>query len=116
MIIGWIGSLCLAFSGVPQAYKCYCQGHSRGLSLPTLSLWFAGEICYIVATIGEFGLVAWLLFNYFMNLFCVSVMLWYWFRPRENYETRKAEKDYGPSIWGTISAKGDGLNKMGGLG
>lgn len=80
--IGWIGSLCLAFSGAPQAYKCYCQGHARGLSIFTLSLWFTGEVCYVVATIGEFGLVWWLLFNYFMNIFFISVMLWYCFHSR----------------------------------
>jgi uncharacterized protein with PQ loop repeat len=86
MIIGWIGSICLAFSGAPQAYKCYCQGHARGLSLPTLSLWFIGEVCYVVATIDEFGMVAWLLFNYILNLICISVMLRYWFLPRERHE------------------------------
>lgn len=84
MIIGWIGSLCLAFSGAPQAFKCWRQGHSRGISLPTLSLWFTGEVCYVIATISEFGMVAWLLFNYVLNLVCISVMLLYWFRPRRD--------------------------------
>lgn len=81
MIIGWIGSVCLAFSGMPQAYKCYCQGHARGLSLLMLSLWFTGEVCYVIATISEFGMVAWLLFNYILNLVCISIILWYCFRP-----------------------------------
>ena len=96
MIIGWIGSVCLAFSGMPQAYKCWRQGHARGLSFPTLSLWFIGEVCYVIATIGEFGMVAWLLFNYILNLVCISVMLWYWFQPRRENESCKAKKDYGP--------------------
>jgi len=79
--IGWIGSLCLAFSGMPQAYQCWRQGHSRGLSAPTLFLWLVGEVCFVVATIGEFGMVPWLLVNYVLNIVCVSVMLRYWFRP-----------------------------------
>ncbi len=83
--IGWIGSVCLAFSGAPQAYKCLRQGHADGLSIYMLSLWFVGEVCYIVATIGEFGIVPWMLFNYIMNLICVSVILWFWFRPRKKH-------------------------------
>ena len=79
--IGWIGSLCLAFSGVPQAFRCYCQGHAKGLSIWTLSLWFVGEICYVIATIGEFGAVPWLLTNYILNIICITVMLKYWIRP-----------------------------------
>ena len=81
MIVGWIGSLCLSFSGMPQAFKCWKQGHARGLSICTLSLWFGGEVCYVIATIGQFGLVWWLLTNYLFNLFFISVMLWYWFFP-----------------------------------
>jgi uncharacterized protein with PQ loop repeat len=81
MIVGWIGSLCLAFSGMPQAFQCWRQGHARGLSIITLCLWLVGEVCYIVATIGTFGMVAWLLTNYILNLICVSVMIRYWIWP-----------------------------------
>ena len=86
MTIGWIGSLFLALSGMPQAFQCWRQGHARGLSLPTLLLWFIGEVCYVIATIGEFGMVAWLLTNYILNLMCISVMLKYWFYPRVKNE------------------------------
>jgi uncharacterized protein with PQ loop repeat len=80
--IGWIGSICLAFSAMPQAWQCYCQGHARGLSILTLCLWLVGEVCYIVATIGEFGMVPWLLTNYVMNLVFLSVILRYWICPK----------------------------------
>lgn len=79
--IGWIGTLLLSFSGMPQAYQCYRQGHARGLSILTLMMWFTGEICYVVATIGEFGLVWWLLTNYILNILFISMMLRYWFFP-----------------------------------
>lgn len=80
--IGWIGSLCLACSGMPQALQCWRQGHASGLSILTLCLWLVGEVCFVVATIGALGMVPWLLVNYVLNIICVSVMLWYWFLPR----------------------------------
>jgi uncharacterized protein with PQ loop repeat len=80
--IGWLGTILLSFSGAPQAFKCWRQGHARGLSICTLQMWFWGEVCYVIATIGEFGLVPWLLTNYVLNLFFIGVILRYWFLPR----------------------------------
>ncbi len=79
--IGWIGSICLAFSGMPQAIQCWKQGHAHGLSTLTMLLWFTGEVCYVIATLTQFGWVYWMLTNYLMNLACISVMLRYRFWP-----------------------------------
>jgi uncharacterized protein with PQ loop repeat len=74
-IIGWIGSVCFALSGIPQAWKCYKSGHSRGLSWGFLGLWFVGEIftlIYIVPT-GNVPLI----FNYSFNFLVLTVLLRY---------------------------------------
>jgi len=83
--IGWIGSLLLSFSGMPQAFQCWKQGHARGLSIWTLSMWFTGEVCFVIATLGELGWVPWLLTNYLLNLLFISVMLRYWFFPIDTW-------------------------------
>lgn len=44
-IIGFIGSLSMAIASIPQAVKCYTQGHARGVSLGTLLLWMVGILC-----------------------------------------------------------------------
>lgn len=80
-LIGWIGSVCFALGGIPQALKCYKEGHARGLSCAGLLLWLAGEICYIISVLSLFGWVAWMMFNYITSTICLVVMLWYKFRP-----------------------------------
>lgn len=79
-LIGWVGTICLALCGVPQAVACWRQGHARGLNTAMLILWFVGEVCYLVATVGEFGCVPWLLTNYGMNLLCLATILFYKWR------------------------------------
>jgi uncharacterized protein with PQ loop repeat len=76
-MIGWIGSICLACCGVPQAVKCIKLGGCRDTSLLFLLLWLIGEVLYIVAVIQEFGYVLWQLSNYAVNIICVSVILYY---------------------------------------
>lgn len=67
-VLGWVGSVCFALCGAPQAAKCVWQGHARGLSLWFLGLWLAGEICYVAAVLTEFGWVAWMMVNYTLNI------------------------------------------------
>jgi len=81
-ILGWVGSICFGLAGVPQALQCYRQGHSRGLSLLFLGLWLTGEVCYIAAVLLQFGWVGWMMFNYVLNILCILVMGFYYFRPR----------------------------------
>jgi len=77
---GWLGSMCLAVCGIPQAVTCYKQGHSDGISPTFLWLWVAGEVfasCYILATHN------WpLIINYAVNTVVVGIILKYKYFPR----------------------------------
>lgn len=81
-LLGWIGSIAFAFCGVPQAIQCKHQGHARGISLSFLLMWGLGEICYIISVWVQFGFVAWMMANYFCNIICISIMLYYYLFPR----------------------------------
>ena len=81
-VIGWIGSVCFALCGVPQAVACYRQGHAKGISTIFLLLWASGEVLYIIAVFMEFGFVAWMMANYFTNLVSISVIIRYRFWAR----------------------------------
>lgn len=76
-VLGWIGSVCFALCGAPQALKCIQQGHAHGLSPWFVGLWFGGEICYVVAVLMKFGWVSWMMTNYILNIMWVLVMLRY---------------------------------------
>lgn len=76
-IIGWIGSICFALCGVPQAWKCYKEGHALGLSGWFLILWLTGEACYITGVLMKFGWVDWMMFNYVINVFCIIAIIRY---------------------------------------
>ena len=82
-MLGWIGSVCFAMCGIPQVLKCIHGGNADGLSPLFLCLWLCGEICYIMATLQEFGCVPWLLTNYIVNLICVLWIVRYKFWPRK---------------------------------
>jgi uncharacterized protein with PQ loop repeat len=78
--IGWIGSLMFAVCAVPQAITSHKQGHSSGLNWLFLGLWLGGEI---LTTIYIWPKQDWpLLTNYFINLACLAVILYYKVRPR----------------------------------
>lgn len=79
---GWISSTMLLLCGVPQAYKSFKDGHSRGISTAFLVLWTGGEffgLAYIL-TMKDLSLP--LLTNYSFNAIMVSIMLFYKFFPR----------------------------------
>lgn len=74
-IIGWIGAILFAICGLPQAWACYKQGHSRGLSWSFLLMWLGGEIFTIAYVFPKKDIP--LLFNYFLNLVFLLVMIRY---------------------------------------
>ena len=82
--IGWLGSICFALCGLPEAVHCIKQGNAKGISLLFLLLWLGGEICYIISIAMQFGWVGWLMFNYFGNTIFVLIILWYYLFPRKN--------------------------------
>jgi uncharacterized protein with PQ loop repeat len=85
--IGWIGSVCFAFCGIPQAIRVARQGHADGLSPWFLIFWVLGEVCYVAAVLLEFGWVGWMMFNYLVNLASLTVICRYYFWPTRKRNT-----------------------------
>lgn len=79
-VIGWLGAVCFALCGAPQAWLSWKQGHSEGISWGLLGLWFIGEVCTLVYVIPKGHLP--LLFNYLGNLIFVSLIIRYKIWPR----------------------------------
>lgn len=73
--LGWLGSLCFAFSAIPQAYQCYKQKHAHGISWGFLSLWATGEVCMTVYASSPFNLI--LLTNYTINFVLLMLIGYY---------------------------------------
>ena len=78
--IGYIGAACFALSAVPQAYKSFKEGHSKGVSWGLLILWSLGEICLLIYTLPKQDYP--LIVNYVSNLILLIVILKYKFKPR----------------------------------
>ena len=84
-IVGYVGGLLFAFCAAPQAYKCYKDGHSRGMTQATLWMWFFGEILTIWYVWESKGFDGPLMFNYFMNLvFVIFIMKYKYFERTES--------------------------------
>lgn len=80
-LCGWIGNILLACCGGPQAYKCWKEGHARGLSWGLVICWLLGELFGIVYVL---WLCSWpIIFNYTVNIMFVCIMFYYKAWPRE---------------------------------
>ena len=78
--IGWIGSILLAFCGLPQAIESYKTKNSDGLTWSFLIMWGAGELFTIVYIIPKWH---WpLIFNYTANIIFISVIVYYKLKPK----------------------------------
>ena len=77
---GWIGSILFAICALPQAIQCYQDGHAKGLNWFFLLAWLFGELFTIVYIWPKQDYP--LLFNYFLNLVFMSVILRYKLRER----------------------------------
>lgn len=77
--IGWIGSILLAFCGLPQAWESWKTKSSAGLTWGFLLMWGLGEIFTIIYIIPKWH---WpLIFNYTANIIFISIILYYKIRP-----------------------------------
>lgn len=75
--IGWIGSICFAICGLPQAIASWQQGHSDGISWLFLGLWFTGEVLTLIYVMPK---RQWpLIFNYVCNLVFIAIVMYYKF-------------------------------------
>ena len=79
-IIGWIGSILLAFCGLPQAIESYRTKSSEGLTWGLLLMWFWGEIFTIIYIIPKWH---WpLIFNYTANIIFLVIIIYYKLFPK----------------------------------
>ena len=79
--IGWIGSLLLAFCGLPQALESIKTKSSEGLTWGFIGMWFIGEICTFIYILPKLDLP--LLFNYTANIIFLSIIIFYKLYPKK---------------------------------
>jgi uncharacterized protein with PQ loop repeat len=78
--IGWIGSILLAFCGLPQAIESYKTKNSDGLTWGFLGMWGMGEIFTIIYILPKWH---WpLIFNYTANIIFIAIILYYKIKPK----------------------------------
>ena len=90
--IGWTGSIAFAICGIPQAWECYKNGSARGINPFFIILWLIGEVCYVASVLMKFGWVNWMMFNYIVNIFSITVIIYYLASDRKNSGTFHDEK------------------------
>ncbi len=79
--IGWIGSILLAFCGLPQAIESYKTKNSNGLTWGFLIMWGVGEIFTVIYIIPKWH---WpLIFNYTANIIFISIIAYYKIKPKK---------------------------------
>ena len=77
--IGWIGSILLAFCGLPQAIESYKSKSSDGLTWSFLIMWFFGESLTFVYVFPKMDLP--LMFNYSANIIFLIIIIYYKIKP-----------------------------------
>ena len=84
-IMGWLGSICLAICGIPQAWQSYKDKHSHGISWGFVLLWAFGEIFALAYVYDKLDLP--LLLNYATNILILAVILYFKIKPKtEDYD------------------------------
>ena len=78
--VGWLGSILLAFCGLPQAIESYKTKNSDGLTWGFVLMWFVGEICTFIYIIPKMDLP--LLFNYSANIMFLIIIIYYKINPK----------------------------------
>jgi uncharacterized protein with PQ loop repeat len=72
---GWLGSILLAFCGLPQAVDSFRRKSSEGVTWGLLGMWGLGEVLTLAYVVPK---LEWpLLFNYSMNIIFISVITYY---------------------------------------
>lgn len=85
-ILGWLGSICLAICGIPQAWQSFKDKHSHGISWGFVLLWAFGEIFALAYVYDKLDLP--LLLNYATNILILAVILYYKIKPKTtDYDT-----------------------------
>jgi uncharacterized protein with PQ loop repeat len=83
LFLGTFGTICLAFSGLPQAILSYRDGHSNGVAQWTILLWVFGEAAMVAYALYFYSSDCILLLNYISNFLLVMVIFKYKYFPRK---------------------------------
>lgn len=86
-ILGWLGSICLAICGIPQAWQSIKDKHSHGISWGFVLLWSFGEIFALAYVYDKLDLP--LLLNYATNILILAVILYYKIKPQNTVDYDK---------------------------
>ena len=78
--IGWLGSILLAFCGLPQAIESIKTKSSEGLTWGFIGMWFLGEIMTFIYILPKMDLP--LLFNYTANIIFLAIIIYYKLAPK----------------------------------
>jgi uncharacterized protein with PQ loop repeat len=84
-IMGWLGSLCLAICGIPQAWQSYKDKNSNGISWGFVILWTTGELLALAYVYDRLDLP--LVMNYATNILILGVILYFKINPKVGEET-----------------------------
>ena len=90
ILMGWLGSICLALCGVPQAIQSWQDKHSHGISWGMLLLWAFGECFALTYVFNKLDMP--MVMNYGINIFVVALMLYYKIYPKKS-ESPSSEAD-----------------------
>jgi uncharacterized protein with PQ loop repeat len=86
-ILGWLGSICLAICGIPQAWQSFKDKHSHGISWGFVLLWAFGEIFALAYVYDKLDLP--LLLNYATNILILAVILYFKINPKNTVDYDK---------------------------
>ena len=78
--IGWLGSLLLAFCGLPQALESIKTKSSAGLTWGFILMWSFGEIFTFIYILPKMDLP--LMFNYTANIIFLAIIIFYKLMPK----------------------------------
>jgi hypothetical protein len=81
-VVGFIGALAFALSGIPQAIQSIRLGTSRGMAGGTVALWMVGEVAMLAYVLAKYPSDLALVGNYSVNLLIVGAISWLWLFPR----------------------------------
>ena len=90
ILMGWLGSICLALCGVPQAIQSWQDKHSHGISWGMLLLWAFGECFALTYVFNKLDMP--MVMNYGINIFVVGLMLYFKIYPKKS-ESPSSEAD-----------------------
>lgn len=79
--IGWLGSILLAFCGLPQAIESIKTKSSEGLTWGFIGMWFLGEIMTFIYILPKMDLP--LLFNYTANIIFLAIIIYFKLMPKK---------------------------------